>query len=112
MKLFTRQILQVFFSEGILKLISSFAELLIFIFSVDILSSFLFIAEVLFGEDLVSEIFKLKEEKLENIKIKLAHMDGLLFLQPIRTLRMIYYSVMTQANSEKEIPSAPIRSRT
>ena len=27
-------------------------------------------------------------------------------------LRMMYYSVMTQANSEKEIPSAPIRSRT
>ena len=25
---------------------------------------------------------------------------------------MMYYSVMTQANSEKEIPSAPIRSRT
>ena len=24
----------------------------------------------------------------------------------------MYYSVMTQANSEKEIPSAPIRSRT
>ena len=27
-------------------------------------------------------------------------------------VRMMYYSVMTQANSEKEIPSAPIRSRT
>ena len=25
---------------------------------------------------------------------------------------MMYYSVMTQANSEKEIPSAPIRSLT
>ena len=27
-------------------------------------------------------------------------------------IRMMYYSVMTQANSEKEIPSVPIRSRT
>ena len=27
-------------------------------------------------------------------------------------IRMMCYSVMTQANSEKEIPSAPIRSRT
>ena len=27
-------------------------------------------------------------------------------------LRMIYYSVVTQVNSEKEIPNAPIRSRT
>ena len=27
-------------------------------------------------------------------------------------LSMMYYSVMIQANSEKEIPSAPIRSRT
>ena len=27
-------------------------------------------------------------------------------------VRVMYYSVMTQANSEKEIPSAPIRSRT
>ena len=27
-------------------------------------------------------------------------------------MRMMYYSVMTQANPEKEIPSAPIRSRT
>ena len=27
-------------------------------------------------------------------------------------MRMMHYSVMTQANSEKEIPSAPIRSRT
>ena len=26
-------------------------------------------------------------------------------------MRMMYYSVMTQTNSEKEIPSAPIRSR-
>ena len=25
---------------------------------------------------------------------------------------MVYYSVMTQANTEKEIPSAPIRSRS
>ena len=25
-------------------------------------------------------------------------------------MRMMYYSVMTQANSEKEIPGAPIRS--
>ena len=50
-------------------------------FSVDILSSFLFIAEILFGKDLVSEIFKLNEEKLENIKIKSAHMYGSLSLQ-------------------------------
>ena len=27
-------------------------------------------------------------------------------------MRMMYYSVMTQTNSEKEFPSAPIRSRT
>ena len=27
-------------------------------------------------------------------------------------MRMMYHSVITQANSEKEIPSAPIRSRT
>ena len=27
-------------------------------------------------------------------------------------MRMTHYSVMTQANSEKEIPGAPIRSRT
>ena len=27
-------------------------------------------------------------------------------------IRMMYYTVMTQANSEKEIPSLPIRSRT
>ena len=27
-------------------------------------------------------------------------------------MRIMYYSVMTQENSEKEIPSAPIRSRT
>ena len=27
-------------------------------------------------------------------------------------VRMMYYSVMTQGNSEKEIPSAPIRCRT
>ena len=32
--------------------------------------------------------------------------------QNISFWRMRYYSVMTQANSEKEIPSAPIRSRT
>ena len=68
MKSFTRQILRVFFSEESFKLISSFAKLLMF-FSVDIVSSFLFIAEILFGKDLVSEIFKLNEEKLENIKI-------------------------------------------
>ena len=29
-----------------------------------------------------------------------------------KDMRMMYYLVMTQANSEKEIPSAPIRSRT
>ena len=69
-----------FFSEESLKLISSFAKLLI-LFSVDILSSFLFIAEILFGKDLVSEIFKLNEEKLEKIKIKSAHMYRLLSLQ-------------------------------
>ena len=27
-------------------------------------------------------------------------------------MRMMYFSVMTQANSENEIPSAPIRRRT
>ena len=30
----------------------------------------------------------------------------------VKLIRMMYYSVITQANSEKEIPSAPIRSRT
>ena len=79
MKSFTRQILRVFFSEESLKLISSFAKLP-HVFSVDVLSSFLFIAEILFGEDLFSEIFKLNEEKLENIKIKSAHVYGLLSL--------------------------------
>ena len=30
----------------------------------------------------------------------------------IKIMRMMYYSVMTQAYSEKEIPSSPNRSRT
>ena len=34
------------------------------------------------------------------------------YFKPDEQIRMMYYSVMTQANSEKEIPSAPIRSRT
>ena len=32
------------------------------------------------------------------------------YFKPGEQMRMMYYSVMTQANSEKEIPSAPIRS--
>ena len=34
------------------------------------------------------------------------------YFQPGEQMRMVYYSVMTQANSEKEIPSAPIKSQT
>ena len=34
------------------------------------------------------------------------------YFKPGEQMRMMYYSVMTQVNSEKEIPSAPIRSRT
>ena len=38
----------------------------------------------------------------------------MLYFKHGEQMRMMYmyYSVMTQANSEKEIPSAPIRSRT
>ena len=32
--------------------------------------------------------------------------------KPGEQMRMVYYSVMLQENSEKEIPSAPIRSQT
>ena len=32
--------------------------------------------------------------------------------KPGEQMRMMYYSVMTQANSEKENPSAPIGNRT
>ena len=34
------------------------------------------------------------------------------YFKPGEQMRMMYYSVMTQANSEKEISSAPIRGRT
>ena len=34
------------------------------------------------------------------------------YFKPGEQMRMMYYSVMAQANSEKEIPSAPVRSRT
>ena len=34
------------------------------------------------------------------------------YFKPGEQMRMTYYSVMTQANWEEEIPSAPIRSRT
>ena len=30
--------------------------------------------------------------------------------EPVEQMRMMYYSVMIQANSEKEIPSSPVRS--
>ena len=34
-----------------------------------------------------------------------------MLIKPGEKMRMMYYSVMTQANSEKENPSAPIRVR-
>ena len=37
---------------------------------------------------------------------------GCNIFKPGEQTRMMYYSVMTQANSEKEIPIAPIRSQT
>ena len=35
--------------------------------------------------------------------------DVIFFFKPCEQMRMMYYLVMTQTNSEKEIPSAPIR---
>ena len=34
------------------------------------------------------------------------------FMIDVMLMRMVHDSVMTQANSEEEMPSAPIRSRT
>ena len=34
------------------------------------------------------------------------------YFKPGEYMRMMYYSIMTQAHSEKEVPSSPNRSRT
>ena len=34
------------------------------------------------------------------------------YFKPGEQMRMMYYSVMTQTNSEKEIPSAPVSGQT
>ena len=63
------------------------------------------------------DIRREKDEIIAELQFKIDHMESayesvLHVCTTLTNLRMMYYSVMIQANSEKEIPSAPIRSRT